>query len=125
MSISSIETGTLNNFNNKFGECCGCPALGLKDTLFTSYVSHSIYNDQQYKKNGITNSHEYRLALQTNAETIINNESTRYDKIKCVSNNKQIFYIDSSNYNFTDKLSDSYNGLKIQNYDTKSDFAKF
>lgn len=112
MSIESINTGTLNNYNNKFGVTCNCVGMGMTDNLFTNYTSHSIFNDNIYKQNNITNSHEYRTALQNNAETIIKNEQKRYDDNKCIAKNNEIFYIDSSSYNFDIPLVNPYNGPK-------------
>ena len=37
------------NLNNKFGNCCGCPALN-NAREFTEHRSSSIYNSEMMKK---------------------------------------------------------------------------
>jgi hypothetical protein len=93
------------NCDNKFGKCCNCPGI-MSDggRVFTNYVSSRIYNDDNRKMMGLGDSHSYRLVLQKSAQEIINKENNDFDKLKCKSNKKNKFYIDSSNFNFTDKL---------------------
>lgn len=91
------------NSNSKFSNICNFPALMSDGRLFTNYVSHSINED--INKSILSNnadSNQYRLDLQNNAETIINNELLYYDKFRCSKQNleqKNNFYIDYSNFN--------------------------
>jgi len=127
MSINTIDVGILNQDNNKFGICCGCSSLGHAETLFTNYKSSSIFNDEIQKKNNIINSNEYRSALQMNAEKIMSNEQKKYEMIRCNPNkSSNIFYIDSSRYNFIDPLTNEYKGQSMLNHGIKGvDHAKF
>lgn len=93
------------NLDNKFGSCCGCPGVKIDGgRVFTNYLSSRIYNDNNRKMMGLGDSHSYRLVLQKTAESIINKENDDVSKIKCKSDGKNKFYIDSSNFNFSDKL---------------------
>jgi hypothetical protein len=83
--------------------------------MFNNYVSSRIRNDTDRKALGMPDSHSYRLALQTGAKNIIDSEIRRIDNIKCKSDGKNKFYIDSSKYNFAQTLSPSYTGLSIDN----------
>lgn len=86
----------LLNTNNKFKEICNLPALMSDGRLFTNYISNSFYEDI-IKKILIDDidSHKYRLTLQNNAENIINNTLSHYDKYRCFIKNEK-FYIDYS-----------------------------
>jgi len=108
-----------SNLNNKFGECCNCPGLVNGDRMFNNYVSSRIRNDIDRKNLGMPDSHSYRNALQNGATFIINSEISRVDSLKCVSNDKNKFYIDSSKYNFAQPLNPSYTGVTINNTDIK------
>ena len=109
------NTSNQSNLNNKFGECCGCPALVNGDRLFNNYVSSRLRNDQIRKSLNLPDSHSYRSVLQTSGKDFISDEVKRIDNIRCKSNDKNKFYIDSSNYNFDKPLTDGYWGLKIEN----------
>ena len=103
-SILDTSELNLNNINNKFGVCCGCPALVSDDRLFNNYVSSRIKNDNFKKSLYLTNTHSHRLILQTNGQNLINDEIKRIEKSRCTTNKKNKFYIDSSKYNFNDQL---------------------
>ena len=103
------------NLNNKFGECCGCPALMNDDRLFNNYVSSRIQNDQIRKSLNLPDSHSYRKTLQNNGQDFINNDVKRIENVRCKSNSKNKFYIDYSKYTFDKPLSDGYWGLSIEN----------
>ncbi len=64
------------NSDNKFGECCKCPALMDDSRLFTNYLLNSKLNSYVKKVNGITDDNMYRLFLQKNGSKIMNNERT-------------------------------------------------
>jgi hypothetical protein len=120
--MSNIEP-----LNNKFGQCCGCPALmSDKGRLFTNYVSSRIYNDVNSKKLKVPDAHSYREKLQNDPKIRIN-EINKYESVRCKSDSKNKFYFDSSNYTFNRPLIDPYNGQKIQNDGKlkKSDKANF
>lgn len=86
------------NLNNKFGNCCGCPALN-DAREFTEHRSPSIYNNEMMKTMGKTNSNDYRESLQSNGESIIRNIYNNFENnYKCKNNGSNVFYIDSSNF---------------------------
>ena len=62
------------NSDNKFGECCKCPALMDDSRLFTNYLLNSKLNSYVKKVNGISDDNMYRLFLQKNGSKILNNE---------------------------------------------------
>ena len=64
------------NSDNKFGECCKCPAIVDDSRLFTNYLLNSKLNSYVKKVNGITDDNMYRLFLQQNGSKIMNNERT-------------------------------------------------
>ena len=49
------------NSDNKFGECCKCPALMNDSRLFTNYLLNSKLNTYIKKVNGITDDNIYSL----------------------------------------------------------------
>jgi len=63
------------NADNKFGECCKCPAKMSDGRIFTNHLSSSKTNCYIQKLNNIKNHTEYRHFLQKNAEKLINNEN--------------------------------------------------
>jgi hypothetical protein len=72
------------NLNNKFGECCSCPALISDGRLFTSYVPRKDFNNQLMKQIKVTNNNDYREFLQNNGDTIIASiQETLDSSIKC------------------------------------------
>ena len=101
---NTCNCDNIYNSNSKFSNICNLPALMSDGRLFTDYVSHSINED--INKSILSNnadSNQYRLDLQNNAETIMNNELLYYDKFRCSKQNsaeqKNNFYIDYSNFN--------------------------
>jgi hypothetical protein len=87
------------NLNNKYGNCCGCPALN-DAREFTNYKSSSVHNSELMKKMGKTNSNDYRESLQINGESIIKNTYDSFEtNYKCKNNGSNVFYLDSSNFN--------------------------
>ena len=99
------------NLNNKYGECCNCPAL-MSDhgRMFTNYISSRLYNDIFSKSLKSSDSHSYREKLQNNSQILSSNEIVKYEQVRCKSNNINKFYIDSSNYTFDKPLKDGYWG---------------
>ncbi len=109
--MSSIDL----NLNNKFGQCCNCPALmSDKGRLFTNYMSSRLYNDTNSKHLKVFDSHSYREKLQSD-QTLRINENVKYEKVRCKNNGKNMFYIDGSQYSFSKPLTNEYVGQKIQN----------
>ena len=64
----------MSNSDNKFGQCCKCPAMMGGDRAVTNYLLNSKLNAYVKKLSCTKTSHETRLYLQQNAETIISNE---------------------------------------------------
>jgi len=115
-----------NNLNNKFGECCNCPALSTGDQYFTNYVSSRLCNHNLQKKLGIKDSNSFRLNLQLNGTKYMSNENIKYDNERCKSDKKNNFYIDTSKYDFSTKLINEYSSPDIpNNYIKKSQISTF
>jgi phage gp16-like protein len=104
-----------NNLNNKFGECCGCPALMNHDINTTDYVSSRIQYANNKKKAGMVDSHEYRDYLQKNGIQIMMADRNINEQAKCKSNATNKFYIDFEKYDPYSKLTDPYVGLETIN----------
>lgn len=99
------------NSDNKFGQCCGCPALMNNSRDLTLWASSRTYNNNMMKKMGTANSNDYRNALQSNAETILKNTLNDYDSNhRCKNSSNNLFYIDSTNFN---NLYDSLNAKQV------------
>ena len=104
-----------NNLNNKFGECCNCPALSTGQQYFTNYESSRLYNDKLRKNLSLNDTHSFRLNLQQNGLKYISNENIKITNDKCSSNTLNNFYLDGSTYNFSTKLINEYTGPKLPN----------
>ena len=87
--------------NNKFGDCCNCPAL-VDGRFFTRYDDRIELNLEIMKKNNITDSHGLRKYLIENGASIIDsniksiekNHKCNYDKPRDAT----VASIDSSYY---------------------------
>jgi hypothetical protein len=78
--------------NNKFGSCCNCPALMSDGRLFTSYISRKDYNQQLMKELNVTNSIEYKDALQSQASFLMEKSfNEAKNNFVCKSNDKNTF----------------------------------
>jgi hypothetical protein len=114
-----------NNLNNKFGNCCDCPALTTGKQWFTNYESSRLFNDNLRKTLKLENTHMYRYNFQTNGKQYIFDENKKYIDVKCKNNDKFKFNIDSSNFNFSTQLENDYPFPLIpNNYIKKSQEAK-
>lgn len=72
------------NLNNKFGECCSCPALISDGRLFTSYVPRKDLNYLLMKQVKVTNNNDYKDFLQNNSEQIVSSIQLTLDSsLKC------------------------------------------
>jgi hypothetical protein len=87
------------NCDNKFGTCCGCPAIINKPREFTQWSNSKLYNINFMKAKGLNNSYDYKDALQNNAVNMINAGIDNFEtKYKCKNNKENnIFYSVSTN----------------------------
>lgn len=82
------------NLNNKFGECCNCPALMDDSRLFTSYVPRRDYNALLMKDTQLTNSIDYKNMLQQNgAEIIASIQRNLNTNFRCTTTGNNQFYV--------------------------------
>ena len=70
------------NSNNKFGKCCGCPALMSDGRLFTNYIDNKFLNEKAMKVNNHTDHNQYRSSLQENGTKIMLQERVYNEKNK-------------------------------------------
>ncbi len=69
--------------NNKFGDCCNCPAL-IDGRYFTRYDDRINLNLELMKKNNITDSLVLRKYLIENGSNLINSNITNIEtNYKC------------------------------------------
>ena len=77
------------NCDNKFGECCNCPAKMNDGRLHTNYMLNSSLVSYIKEVNGIKNDTEFRHFLQKNGNTIIEKERAFLEgNKKCNPSNK-------------------------------------
>lgn len=62
------------NCDNKFGECCNCPALMSDGRFITNYISTPKLVANLKEMNNITDENEFRLFLQKNATNLISKQ---------------------------------------------------
>ena len=62
------------NCDNKFGECCNCPAKMNDGRLHTNYMLNSKLVSYIKEVNGLKNDNEFRHFLQKNGTSILNKE---------------------------------------------------
>lgn len=75
--------------NNKFGECCNCPAL-VDGRFFTRYDDRIEIDIELMKKNNISDSLAFRKFLIDNGSSLIDSNIKDIEKThKCNYNNKQ------------------------------------
>jgi hypothetical protein len=78
------------NSDNKFGECCNCPAKMNDGRLHTNYMLNSKLVSYIKEVNGIKNDTDFRRFLQNNGNTIRKNENDFIEKNKkCDFSKKQ------------------------------------
>ena len=88
------------NCDNRYATCCSCPAISNTPRELTIWSSSKLYNLETMKKIGVTNAHDYRALLQSNAESIMKNTISDFDtNLKCKNNGPNVFYLDTSKYN--------------------------
>ena len=74
----------MSNSDNKFGKCCGCPALMSDGRIFTNYLLNSKLNSHIQNVTETANHHELRLHLQQNAEKTMENERRYFNNnLRC------------------------------------------
>ncbi len=95
------------NLNNKFGECCKCPALN-DGRMFTSYVPRKDYNNYLMHQLNVNDNNEYRVTMQSGktklvSKEIYNNFNNNY---RCADNGSNVFYkrLDNIDKFFEDRL---------------------
>ena len=77
----------MSQMNNRYGECCGCPAHMSDARLFTNYQKSSVVNQQIRAANNIETNNQYRQYLQNNAVTILKNiENDNNTNLVCQTN---------------------------------------
>ena len=75
--------------NNKFGDCCNCPAL-VDGRFFTRYDDRIELELELMKKNNISDSLSLRKFLIDNGSNLIDSNIKNIEKThKCNYNNKQ------------------------------------
>lgn len=115
-----------NNFNNKFGLCCGCPALTTGGIMFTDWRSSRMANNDDKLKYNTLDSHSYRTFLQSNSDSIMTKNIVKFEQSRCNSSNENKFYIDSSNWKPDQPLTNVYSGMSTINDGSKrQEYAKF
>ena len=90
------------NSNNKFGQCCDCPAIMSDSRLFTNWETSKTYNYKlAVKLNADTNT-KYKKLLLSNPEYVTND----FNKNNITCNYDDKFNKDSSSYHkqFTEKI---------------------
>jgi len=98
------------NSDNKFGISCNCHAIMTDSRFLTNWSSSKNHNIELMKKLNTNDFSEYRAYLQNNTDNIIKNTLENYEKTsKCISNNDNKFYIDSSNYNKSFDIANNIN----------------
>lgn len=83
--------------NNKYGECCNCPARG--QGLFRevgNYETPSLFYAKMYKESGAKSIYKFNEMLD---ETDIKQQRKDLEKdVKCIPKGNNIFFIDSTNF---------------------------
>ncbi len=95
------------NLNNRYGECCNCPAF-MEDQgrIITNYMPSRTYHSQLKEELKVKDSNELRMRLQNQGLEISQQE---FQKISGCENKRDIiFNVDKSSYNFNDKLDPVY-----------------
>jgi hypothetical protein len=95
------------NLNNRYGECCNCPAF-MEDQgrIITNYMSSRTYHSQLRKELNINDSNDLRMKLQN--EGLERSQKEFNNMSGCQNNGNNKFYVDKSKYTFTDKLDPVY-----------------
>ncbi len=101
------------NLNNKYGECCNCPAF-MEDQgrIITNYMPSRSYHTQLKKELNVKDSNEMRMMLQNSG---LEKSQREFQNITGCQNNitntygeKNKFYVDLSDYTFNEKLNPIY-----------------
>lgn len=69
----------MSSSDNKFGACCGCPALMGGSRELTNHLLNSKMNAHIRNLNNNPNHHQNRAFLQQNANKIMTNERTYFN----------------------------------------------
>ena len=93
------------NINNKFGECCNCPALMQDGRNYASHVPRRDHNASLMKEFKVNNSNDYRSFLQNNGKSIINSvHKSLIDNYRCISNDTNKFYDSTDIHKYFNEL---------------------
>lgn len=99
------------NSNNKFGQCCDCPAIMSDSRLFTNWETSKTFNYKLAHKLNVDTNTKYKKLLVSNPEYVTNDFYK--DSIKCKNDKK--FTKDSTLYHqqFTEQILDEMYTEKI------------
>jgi len=95
------------NLNNRYGECCNCPAF-MEDQgrIITNYQPSRSYHSDLKRELNVKDSNEMRMLLQNNG---LERSQKEFQNITgCQNNEKNRFNIDLSKYTFNEKLNPIY-----------------
>ena len=95
------------NLNNRYGECCNCPAF-MEDQgrIITNYVPSRTYHSQLSKEMNVKDSNEMRMKLQNVGLEKSHQEFQNIATCQNKENNK--FNVDKSKYTFNEALNPVY-----------------
>lgn len=102
------------SLNNKFGECCNCPArMDYTSDEFVDYASPSIRELNERMKVGSNSVHDYNEYLETQGDKIVG-KRIQYlkDNYNCKNNGENLFFVDSNGYH--DKFMEMQNNIPDQ-----------
>ena len=85
--------------DNKFGQCCKCPARVDSMRQFTEYRTTNNVVESDMKRLGITSIHDYNDHIERNGVSLRKKQMKwQESNHKCQSNGQNTFNIDSSDY---------------------------
>jgi len=95
------------NLNNKYGECCNCPAF-MEDQgrIITNYQPSRTLHSNLSKELKVKDSNDMRMRLQEIGLEKSHNEFKNMSQ--CKNNEKNKFNVDKSKYTFNEKLDPVY-----------------
>lgn len=102
------------SLNNKFGECCNCPArMEYVSDDFVDYTTPSIREMNERAKVGAMSVHEYNDYLETQGDKIVGKRMQFLkDNYNCKNNGDNLFFVDSNGYH--DKFTAMQNSIPEQ-----------
>ena len=96
------------NLNNRYGECCNCPAF-MEDQgrIITNYVPSRSYHSQLSNEMNVKDSNEMRMKLQNIGLERSHKEFQDMSGM-CQNRDNKKFNVDKSKYTFDEKLDPVY-----------------